>query len=102
MRTVQLRRYEMADGVMDEFLEWFDTKLLPVRRQYGFELLFAVADRERNEFVWAVGHDADDFEAAMKTYNDSPERAAAFEGQPNRVKQMHLSIVDVVHAPART
>ena len=45
METVQLRRYVMEPGRMDEFLTWFP-RLLPVRQQYGFRVLFALADRE--------------------------------------------------------
>lgn len=100
MQTVQLRRYEMLDGVMDDFIAWFET-LAPARRQYGFEILFAFADRETNQFVWAVGYDGADFDAAVATYNDSPERAAVFAGQPSRVKEMHLALVDVVVAPSQ-
>lgn len=58
-------------------------------------MLFGYADRENNEFVWAVSHDGD-FEAALETYNASPERAAAFAGQPQRVTEMHVAMVDPV------
>lgn len=94
MATVQLRRYELVPGEMDAFLAWFPN-IIPVREKYGFKVLFAVADREHNEFVWAVSHDGD-FEAAFAEYNVSPERAAVFEGQPTRVAKMHLAMVDQV------
>ncbi len=97
MATVQLRRYELMPGVMDDFVAWFP-RIVPAREAYGFSVLFAYADRERNEFVWAVRHDGDQaaFEAAVETYNASPERAAAFEGQPPRVGAMHLAFVEDV------
>jgi len=90
--TTQLRRYEIVDGEMDAFVEWFPA-IVPVREKYGFRILFACADREKHEFVWAVSHDGD-YEAALEEYNGSPERAAAFEGQPSRVSKMHLSMVE--------
>jgi hypothetical protein len=90
--TVQLRRYEVVPGELDALVEWFPS-IIPAREKYGFKVLFAYADRENNEFVWAVSHDGD-FDAALEEYNASPERAKAFEGVPNRVEKMHLSMVE--------
>jgi len=90
--AVQLRRYQLVPGMMDEFLAWFPG-IVPVREKYGFKVLFAYADRESNEFTWAVSHDGD-FDAALEVYNDSPERAALFEGQPKRVEEMHVAMVE--------
>jgi hypothetical protein len=42
-------------------------------------VLFAYADRQNNEFVWAVSHDGY-FDAVVEEYQTSPERPAAFEG----------------------
>jgi hypothetical protein len=92
--ATQLRRYEIVPGELDAFLAWFPN-IIPVREQYGFKVLFAYADREQNQFVWAVAHDGD-FDAALETYNASPERAKVFEGVPTRVAKMHLSMVDEV------
>ena len=58
MRTVQLRRYEIKPGEMDDFVAAW-RGVVPVREQYGFAVAFAVIDREQNEFVWAVTHDGD-------------------------------------------
>jgi heme-degrading monooxygenase HmoA len=95
--AVQLRRYEVVPGEMDGFIEWFP-RIVAVREQYGFKVEFAFADRENNEFVWAVSHDGD-FDAAFEVFANSPERAAAFEGQPKRVDEIHLAMVDAVIAP---
>lgn len=92
--AIQLRRYELVPGEMDSFLAWFPN-IIPVREKYGFKVVFACADRENNEFVWAVTHDGD-FDAAVEVYNASPERAKVFEGQPTRVAKMHLAMVDRV------
>ena len=92
MATTQLRRYEITPGQMDSFLEWFPN-IVPVREKYGFTVQFAYADRENNQFVWAVSHDGD-FNAAFEEYNVSPERTAAFAGQPQRVDKAHIALVD--------
>ena len=83
METVQLRRYVLEPGRMADFLAWFPT-LLPVREQYGFRVLFALADEEHQTFTWAVAHDGDqdEFRRAEETYHDSPERARVFETFP--------------------
>jgi hypothetical protein len=96
--AVQLRRYELVPGMMDDFLAWFP-RIIGVREKYGFKVLFAYADREHGEFVWAVSHDGD-FDAAFEVYNVSPERAEVFKDQPTRVAKMHLAMVEPVVAPA--
>ena len=79
--TVQLRRYVFEPGRLADFLTWFPT-LVPVREQYGFRLLFGLADHARETFTWAVAHDGDEaaFLEVEATYNASPERARVFEG----------------------
>ena len=83
METVQLRRYVLEPGRMADFLAWFPT-ILPVREQYGFRVLFALADAEHDTFTWAVALDGDEaaFREVEATYSDSPERARAFETFP--------------------
>ncbi len=101
MKTVQLRRYEMVEGMLDEFLAWFPT-VAAARQQYGFTLEFAYADRSNDQFVWAVSHEGDAaaFTAAEEVYNVSPERAAAFAGQPKRVERLHVGLVEPLSVPA--
>jgi hypothetical protein len=86
MVTVQLRRYVMEPGRLADFLAWFPS-LVPVREQYGFRVVFALADEEREIFTWAVAHDGDEqaFLAAEEVYNATPERAQVFETYPDGV-----------------
>lgn len=97
MVAVQLRRYEVIPGELDALVEWFPT-VVAARQKYGFSVPFAFADREHNEFVWAVSHDGD-FDAALEVYNASPERAKAFEGVPTRVAEAHVTMVEPVIGP---
>ena len=94
METVQLRRYVFEPGRMAAFLDWFPA-LPPVRAQYGFRLLFALADAEHETFTWAVAHDGDEagFREVEATYNASPERAAVFETFPAGIAEMQLGFV---------
>jgi hypothetical protein len=99
--TIQLRRYQLAPDSMDSFLWWWRERLLPVRRQYGFEILFGLINHEANEFVWAVRHPGDKvaFDHADKAYSTSPERASAVIGlPPDLVLATHVHKVQAVAA----
>lgn len=66
--TVVMRRYWIT-GDWDEFLDvWHD--IVPVRAKYGFDCLFAVADRPHDTFTWAFTFDGDwaDFGQAQRGY----------------------------------
>ncbi len=92
--ATQLRRYEVADGQLDYFIEWFPA-LVPVREKYGFTVNFAYADRETNQFIWSVTHPGD-FAAAEQEYVASPERAAAFAEFDDPLTAMHVAMVQEV------
>jgi hypothetical protein len=96
--TVQLRRYRLVPEERAAFLDWFRREIPPVRQQFGFDVLFSYLVPETDEFVWAVSHpgDAAEFQRVEKEYNQSPQRAAAFAGQPNRVREMDIHFVEAV------
>ena len=100
-KTVQLRRYELVPGVLDEFVAWFHEKIVPTRSSEGFTVEFAYADREVEQFVWAVSvpGDAEAFRALEQSYLASEGRAAAFAGQPTRVAASHVRLVETVVEP---
>ena len=97
MTTVQLRRYEIAPGRMADFLEWFPT-ILPVREQFGFRVLFALASEEFSTFTWAVAHDGDEaaFLEVEQRYTASPERATAFEAFPQCITDKQVGFATPV------
>ena len=85
VRTVQLRRYEVAAGQMEGWLEEWATEVRPLREAHGFEVLGAWAVEESNEFVWVIAYDGEGtFEEADAAYYGSPERAA-LEPDPARL-----------------
>jgi hypothetical protein len=67
-----LRVYNIAPDGWDQFLALW-RRIVVVRRRFGFEVLFALADRQENIFTWAVRHDEDIDEVAARYYAD-PER----------------------------
>jgi hypothetical protein len=70
----QLRRYTINRGMMDKFLEAWKMGVLPLRTAAGFRIEGAWVVRERNEFVWVMSCDGDDWEARDKAYYASPGR----------------------------
>lgn len=91
MRSVQLRRYEIKPGEMDQFLAAVRAAFV-VREQYGFSVAFALVDDENNEFVWAVTHDGD-FAVAEQEYYASPERAALPDNPADHIAVLHVGMV---------
>ena len=98
VRTLQLRRYELVPGSIDDFIAWFTSTVVPAREALGFRIEFALADREANEFVWAVSTPGNEeaFRARETRYLDSGERAAAFAGEPQRVAVYHVRFAEVI------
>ena len=95
MGTMQLRRYWFEPGHLGAFRDWFPT-LLAAREQYGFRVLFALAEPRHEAFTWAVelDGDVDAFLGLEARWNDSPERAAAFETWHGRVARTEIGFVE--------
>jgi NIPSNAP len=77
VRTVQLRRYRVADGRLRDWLEEWGGRVRPLREAHGFKVLGAWAVEETDEFVWVIAYDGPGtFEEADAAYYASPERVA--------------------------
>jgi hypothetical protein len=77
VRTVQLRRYRVADGRLRDWLEEWGGRVRPLREAHGFKVLGAWAVEDTDEFVWVIAHDGPGtFEEADAAYYASPERVA--------------------------
>lgn len=70
--TTLLRRYTIKGGQWDAFLEIW-RRIVIVRKRHGFQVLFALSDREENMFTWAIHHPGD-IELAAAGYYKDPER----------------------------
>lgn len=69
-----LRIYSIKPDGWEPFLDVW-RRIVAVRRRFGFEVLFALEDREANIFTWAVRHD-DDIDQVAERYYADPERKA--------------------------
>lgn len=81
-RTVQLRRYNLKPDLVEDFLTWWPSRLVPARAAFGFTVESAYLNREAAEFTWAVSAegDADEFVRLEQAWMASPERADVFGG----------------------
>ncbi len=70
--TTLLRRYTIKAGEWEPFLEVW-RRIVVVRKRHGFQVLFALVDRQDNLFTWAISH-AGDIEEAADGYYKDPER----------------------------
>lgn len=68
----QLRIYSIKVGLLDEFVDFWRSEIVPLRRRFGFEVAGAWADAETGTFAWVVSHA--EFDRAAADYYDSPDR----------------------------
>lgn len=84
MKTIQLRRYQLGDGTLETFMQWWSSRVVPIRDAYGFAIEFSYYLPDSNEIVWACSLDGDreHFLEVEARYDSSPERAEAFTHLP--------------------
>jgi hypothetical protein len=70
--TIELKMYKVKPGRWDDLFRLW-RRIIELRKQAGFKVLFALADLENNAFVWAIGTDTD-FEAGNANYLHGDER----------------------------
>lgn len=73
----QLRIYTINEGQMDEWVQYYREKALPIRLKLGFKAEGAWVMEDENKFVWIMSYDGPDaWQTANQAYMNSPERAA--------------------------
>ncbi len=75
MRT-QLRIFTINKGRLDDFVRAWKAGVYPLRLKHGYRIDGAWVIRDRNEFVWLLSHDGDDWDALEAAYYGSLERTA--------------------------
>ena len=74
--TTELRIFTINKGRLDDFVRAWAAGVYPLRLKKGYRIEGAWVIRERNEFVWLLASDGDDWDAQERSYYASPERAA--------------------------
>ncbi len=74
----ELRIYQIAAGLMEEFVSLFDDEVAPARRANGFEVIGPWIQEDENQFVWIAGYDGElSWDEAVQRYY---ERVAGATG----------------------
>lgn len=71
--VTQVRIYTINKGMLDSWIDLFNTRIVPTSAQYGVQVIGAWVNRPQNEFIWVRTFASDD---VLKTYENSAERAA--------------------------
>lgn len=74
--TTQLRIFTINRGKMEEFVRAWKAGVYPLRLKHGYRIDGAWVAKERNEFIWLLSHDGEDWKALEGAYYGSAERAA--------------------------
>ena len=86
----QVRRYRIAAGKMEEFVEGWRSQVVPLRVRLGFVVHGAWALDATNEFVWVLSHAGPgDFAAANDAYYASPERTGMDPNPAEHIEEIH-------------
>jgi hypothetical protein len=97
MTEYQLRIYRIRPGTMAEFIEGWRQNIIPIREKYGFKVLYAFDNEEKNEFIWLLSHDSPEgYAAADAIYYESPERANLTWNPRLYIEQMDLRILQSI------
>ncbi len=97
-RITQFRDYTIKSGEMEEWLQEWQEKLLPIRTKQGFRILGAWIIPELDRFLWIIRWEGKgSFEEADAAYYHSPERKAV-QPSPARhpEKEEHFYIEPVL------
>ena len=74
-RTVQLRTYTVRPEKLDEWVTNWRELVVPLRREFGFEVHGSWVDRERSQHTWVVSYEGPEtFEERNAAYWASPQR----------------------------
>ena len=71
-----MRVFTINKGRMDAFVRAWKAGVYPLRLKRGYRIDGAWVIKERNEFVWLLSHDGEDWDALEAAYYASSERAA--------------------------
>jgi hypothetical protein len=75
--TWQLREYTVRPGEMDAWIKEWRTKIVPLRRQFGFHVVGAWTVDAGDRFVWIIRYDGPkSWQEADADYYSSPDRKA--------------------------
>ena len=92
---VQLRRYRIKLGRLDQFTTEWKAGVVPLREKFGFTFLGAWSLPESSEFVWVIGYQGD-FNDADRAYYESDDRKQLIPNPAVHIDETHHSVAEIV------
>jgi len=97
VKTTQLRDYRVKAGELDPFTEVWSKKVRPLRVKKGFVVEGAWRIPSEDRFVWVVSYEGPlTWDAANRSYSESPERKAMDPDPAGFLVGQSLSLIDPV------
>jgi antibiotic biosynthesis monooxygenase (ABM) superfamily enzyme len=91
---LQLRTYTIQPGALEAFVAEWKTQLVPLREHMGFRVLEAYTLSATNQFVWVMGFDGEDWDAADRAYFESPERKEMTPNPARLIERMKNEFIE--------
>jgi len=99
--VTELRVFTINKGRLDDFVKAWMAGVYPLRIKRGYRIEGAWVIRERNEFIWLLSHDGQDWDASEKAYYASAERAAVNPDPAQYIAKAEKWFVTSVLPPGR-
>jgi hypothetical protein len=94
--TVQLRRYRIKSGRVEQFAQEWRDGVAPLREKYGSRVQGWLV-KDGDEFIWLLEHqDRESFEAADAAYYASVQRQALRPDPARLIDEARTDWVSVV------
>jgi hypothetical protein len=95
----QLRVYKIKPGLMDQWLVFFNTKVVPLHRKFGIPARIAWINHADSEFIWARDFNDDEpIEQQEARYVTSDERRRVIgDESKSYIDSMTVRIVTLAH-----
>ena len=94
MTEYQLRIYHMKPGTMAEFVAGWRKRIVPIREQLGFKVLYAFEHEQNNEFIWLLSYEGPDgYAAADARYYASDARKSLNWDTTQYIERMELRLL---------
>ena len=95
----QLRTYTINKGMMDSWLETFDTKIRPVHEKVGIPIEATWVNADRTDFIWIRSfNSAEEIAAKEAEYFASPERKALGDIPQQHIAKGEVRVIEPVPA----
>ena len=95
--TIQLRRYSIAVGEMDDWVAEWSANIRPLRQRHGFTVLGAWVVAGTDEFIWLLCYDGPlSWEDAHAAYYASQQRTTLDPDPARHIAQARKDFAQVV------